>query len=180
MALIILARRRCVSYSTMRCDPITKQNIKRIGTWYQFRFRVVKTIDGANIGLTCSLSQKLIDALNSYGQLLLNKDIAVLIVFVYHHFANKKSAGSNKLCHDTFIKLKTVKHHSKGDKIHFGWGVTYSTKTLSRHSRLLYISAHILTFIQVYHMYWNLWEIYRLLEKLQGIICCQKGYCCKL
>ena len=30
--------------------------------------------------MTCGLSQQLIDALNSYGQLLLDKDIAISIV----------------------------------------------------------------------------------------------------
>ena len=44
-------------------------------------FRVVKTIDGA-ITTTCRvvLSQKPIDTLNSFGQLLLDKDIPVTIV----------------------------------------------------------------------------------------------------
>ena len=51
---------------------------------WQLLFRV-KTIDGANIGLTCGLSEKLIDALNSYGSRLLNKHIPVAIDLLYDH-----------------------------------------------------------------------------------------------
>ena len=41
------------------------------------------TIDGANIYLTCGLSQKWMVALNSYGQLLLKKDAPIAIIFTH-------------------------------------------------------------------------------------------------
>ena len=58
----------------------------QIRTLWQFSFRVVEMIGGANIGLTCGSIQKFVDALNSHGQRLLNKDIPVSIVFIYDHF----------------------------------------------------------------------------------------------
>ena len=67
------------------------------------------------------LSQQSIDALNSYGQLLLDKDIAISIVlFVTILQKNERS----HVCHDRFMKFKMNTYHSKSDEIHVGLGVT--------------------------------------------------------
>ena len=63
----------------------------------------VKATDVANVGLTCGLSQNVVDALISYGRILLDKDIPVAIVAMYYHFAKKKSAGNNMLVY--IVKL---------------------------------------------------------------------------
>ena len=43
--------------------------------------------------MTCGLGQQSIDELNSYGQLLLDKDIAIGIVFIYYH-STKQTKGT--------------------------------------------------------------------------------------
>ena len=65
------------------------------------------------------LSQQSIDALNSYGQLLLDKDIAISIVLSITMLQKKQ-----KVCHDRFMKFKMNRYHSKSDEIHVGLGVT--------------------------------------------------------
>ena len=65
------------------------------------------------------LSQQSIDALNSYGQLLLDKDIAISIVLSITMLQKKQ-----EVCHDRFIKFKMNRYHSKSDEIHVGLGVT--------------------------------------------------------
>ena len=68
----------------MRRDLVTRQSIKewhKLGLCNSSAFFVVKTIDGAIIS-TCNvaLSQKSIDALNSYEKLLLDKDSVITII----------------------------------------------------------------------------------------------------
>ena len=65
------------------------------------------------------LSQLSTDALNSYGQLLLDKDIAIRIVLFIPILQNKRY----HVCHDRFMKLK-MNRYSKSDEIHVGLGVT--------------------------------------------------------
>ena len=81
---------RCLPHSLMRCDLVTWQSIKelhKLGLGSSLAFWVVKTID---ITITSTwlvvLSQKLINALNAYGQLLLDKDIPITIILFFYHF----------------------------------------------------------------------------------------------
>ena len=69
------------------------------------------------------LSQKSMDALNSYGQLLLDKDIAITIV-LFINILQKKKKKCILLCHDIFMKFKTNRYYSKSDEIHLWLGVT--------------------------------------------------------
>ena len=84
MALLILVGRRSVSHSPMPCDVVTWQSIKewpKLGLGSSLAFWVVETVDGAITSTwLVVLSQKSIDALNSYGQLLFDKDITLTIV----------------------------------------------------------------------------------------------------
>ena len=66
------------------------------------------------------LSKQSIDALNSYGQLLLDKDIAIRIVLFITILQNK---NRYHVCHDRFMKFKMNRYHSKSDEIHVGLGV---------------------------------------------------------
>ena len=65
------------------------------------------------------LSQQSTDALNSYGQLLLDKDIAIRIVLFITILQNKRY----HVCHDRFMKFK-MNRYSKSHEIHVGLGVT--------------------------------------------------------
>ena len=67
------------------------------------------------------VSQQSIDALNSYGQLLFDKDIAIIIVSFITILQKNKSYH---VCHDRFMKFKMNRYHSKSDEIHVGLGVT--------------------------------------------------------
>ena len=67
------------------------------------------------------LSQQSIDALNSYGQLLLDKDIAISIVYLLPFYKRNKKYH---VCYDRFMKFRMNRHHSKSDDIHVGLGVT--------------------------------------------------------
>ena len=67
------------------------------------------------------LSQQSIDALNSYGQLLLDKDIVISIVLFITILQKKQKVPC---CHDRFMKFKMNRYHSKSDEIHVGLGVT--------------------------------------------------------
>ena len=67
------------------------------------------------------LSQKSIDALNSYGQLLLDKDIATTIVYLLPFYKTNKR---HHVCHDRFVKFKMNRYHSKSHEFHVGLGVT--------------------------------------------------------
>ena len=84
MAILIPVGRQSVSHSPMCCDLVTWQSIKewhRLGLGSSLVFWVVETADGAITSeWLVVLSQQSIDALNSYGQLLLDKDIAISIV----------------------------------------------------------------------------------------------------
>ena len=68
----------------MRRDRVTRQSIKerhKLGLGSSLAFWMVETIDGAiKSTWLVVLSQKAIDALNLYGQLLLDKDIPITIV----------------------------------------------------------------------------------------------------
>ena len=68
MALQIVVGRRSVSQPPMHCDLVTRQSIKE---WYKLTSTLLMV-----------LSQKSIDALDLYEQLLLNKDIPVTSVFL--------------------------------------------------------------------------------------------------
>ena len=66
----------------MRCDVVTRKSTKE---WHKsgssLAFSLVKTVDGTITSTwLVILSQKSIDALNSYGQLLFDKDIPITIV----------------------------------------------------------------------------------------------------
>ena len=67
------------------------------------------------------LSQQSIDALNSYGQLLLDKDIDISIVLFITILQKKKKYH---VCHDRFMKFKMNRYHNKSDGINVGLGVT--------------------------------------------------------
>ena len=93
----ILVGRRSVSHSTMPCDLVSWQSIKdwpKLGLGSSLAFWVVETVDGA---ITSTwfvvLSQKSIDALNSYGQLLFDKDITPTIVLFNTILQNKQNAS---------------------------------------------------------------------------------------
>ena len=67
------------------------------------------------------LSQQSIDALNSYGQLLLNKDNAIGIVLFISILQNQQKVPC---CHDRFMKFNMNRYHCENDEIHGGLGVT--------------------------------------------------------
>ena len=67
------------------------------------------------------LRQKSIDALNLYGQLLLDNDISIMIVLFITILQNLEN--SIKVCHDRFMKFKTNLYDTKSDEIHLGLGV---------------------------------------------------------
>ena len=70
-----------------------------------------------------------------FGQLLLDKDIAISIVlFITILQTNKRY----HVCQDRFMKFKMNRYHSKSDEIHVGLRVTFSTKTLSRRPVAIY------------------------------------------
>ena len=52
-----------------------------------------------------------------YGQLPLNKDILVLIVFIYSHVTKIQL---EVIYFATIVKFKTNEYHSKGDEIYSG------------------------------------------------------------
>ena len=68
------------------------------------------------------LSQKSIDNLNSYGQLLLDKDIPITIVLFITILQNQQKGVI--LFHDRLMKFKTNIYYSKSDEIDLGLGVT--------------------------------------------------------
>ena len=55
------------------------------------------------------LSQKSIDALNSYGQLLFDKDITLTIILFITILQNKQNASW--ICHNRFMKFKTTRYY---------------------------------------------------------------------
>ena len=66
------------------------QRMAQVGTWWQFS--ILGGWNGRrryNTVLTCGF-ESAIDALNSYGQLLLDKDIAIIIVFIFTILQNKQ------------------------------------------------------------------------------------------
>ena len=67
------------------------------------------------------LSQQSTDALNLYGQLLLNEDNAIGIVLSITILQNQQKVPC---CHDRFMKFKMNRYHCKNDEIHGGLGVT--------------------------------------------------------
>ena len=89
--------RRSVSHSPMPCDLVTWQSIKewpKLGLGSSLAFWVVETVDGAiTSAWLVVLSQKSIDALNSYGQLLFDKDITLTIVLFITILQNKQNAS---------------------------------------------------------------------------------------
>ena len=66
------------------------------------------------------LIQQLIDALNLYGQFLLDKDIAIRTALFITILQNKRC----HVCHDRFMKFKMNRYHSKSDEIRVGLGIT--------------------------------------------------------
>ena len=92
MASLILEGRRSVSHSPMRRDFVTRKSIKE---WHKLAldsslaFSVVKTVDGAITSpWLVIVIQKSINALNSYGQLLFDKDIPIMIILFITIFQN--------------------------------------------------------------------------------------------
>ena len=65
------------------------------------------------------LIQQSIDVLNSYGQLLLNKDNAIGIVLFITILQNQQKVTC---CQDKFMKFKMNRYHSKNEEIHGGGG----------------------------------------------------------
>ena len=104
MALLILGR-WSVSHA-MCCDLVAWQNMKK---WHRLRlvssllFWMVEMVDGTITLLwLVDLRQQSTDALNLYGQLLLDKDIAIRIVLFITILQNKRY----HVCHDRFMKFK--------------------------------------------------------------------------
>ena len=99
MALLILVGRRSVSHSSTRYDLVTWQSIKewhKLGLGGCSAFWVVETEGGAITSTWLVVSgQKSIDALNSDGQLLLDKDIAIKIALFIAILQNKKGIKYN-------------------------------------------------------------------------------------
>ena len=97
MALLILVDRRSVSHSPMPCDLVTWQSTKewpKLGLGSSLAFWVVETVDGAITSTwLVGLSKKSIDALNSYGQLLFDKNITLTIVLFITILQNKQNAS---------------------------------------------------------------------------------------
>ena len=97
MALLTPVGRRSVSHSPTRCDLVTWQSIKewhKLGLGSSLAFWVIETVDGAITSTwLVVLSQKSIDTLNSYGQLLLDKDIAIMIVLFINILQNKQKVS---------------------------------------------------------------------------------------
>ena len=67
------------------------------------------------------LSKKPIDALNSYGQIPLDKDIAITIFYLLPFYKTNKKYHA---CHDRFMKFKMNRYHSKSHEIRVGLGAT--------------------------------------------------------
>ena len=171
MVLKILVGRRSDSHSRMRCDLVTWQSIKE---WHRFRlisnlgFWAVEMVDGAITSQWLVVSsQQSIYALNSYGQLLLDKDNAIRVVLFITIFETNKRYH---VCHDRFMNFKMNRYHSKSDEIHEGLGITKSTK-FCLDDRLLYIFQISQLRCGSFIFTENLREIFGLLEKLQGFIC---------
>ena len=86
-----------VSHSPMPCDLLTWQSLKewpKLGLGSSLAFWVVETVDGAITSTwLVILSQKSIDALNSYGQLLFDKDITLTIVLFIIILQNKQNTS---------------------------------------------------------------------------------------
>ena len=97
MALLILVRRQSVSHSSMPCDLVTWQSIKewpKLGLGSSLAFWVVEKVDGAITSTwLVVLSQISIDVLNSYVQLLFDKDISLMIVLFIIILQNKQKAS---------------------------------------------------------------------------------------
>ena len=116
------------------------------------------------------LGQKSIDVLNPYGQLLLDKYIAITIVLLITILQNYQICIM--LCHDRFMKFKPNRYHSKNsksDEIHLGLEVTYSTKTLSRRPVALYFRTKFNFYVSLLYSLKNweksahFWERYKVL-----------------
>ena len=175
MALLILVGRRSVSHSPSHCDLATWQSIKE---WHMLRlvislsFWVVETVDGA---ITSSwlvvLSQQSIDALNSYEQLLLDKNITIRIVlFITILQTNKRY----HVCHNRFMKFKMNRYHSKNDVIHRNrWKLCLDV-------RLLYIFAHNSTSRWVCYLHWKFERNLQTSGKITRVYIIKKWYCRKL
>ena len=71
------------------CYTTKHQRMAKLGLGNSLVFWVVRKIDSANFDVTCGLSPKPINALNSFGQLLLNNDIPVAIVLLSVFYTNK-------------------------------------------------------------------------------------------
>ena len=85
-------------------------------------FWVVKTIDVANIDMTCGWVRNWLMQWISMGNFCWKIYLPPLFLFFITILQN--SAGSNLLCHDRFMKFRTNKYYSRSDKIHLGLGVT--------------------------------------------------------
>ena len=156
MALLILVGRRSVSHSPMPCDVVTWQSIKewpKLGLGSSLAFWVVETVDGAITSTwLVVLSQKSIDALNSYGQLLFDKDITLTIVLFITILQNKQNAlcfvtinSWNSRRIDIIVKA-TKSFRVRGNVI---------DKNFCLDVRLLYIFAHHSTFRLVCYIHWK-------------------------
>ena len=86
-----------VFHTPMPCDLVTWQSVKewpKLGLGSSLAFWVVETVNGAITSTwLVGLSQKAIDALNSYGQLLFDKDITLTIVLFITILQNKQNAS---------------------------------------------------------------------------------------
>ena len=63
---------------------------------------------------------------------------------------------------------KFSNYYSKNNDIHLSLGL-HNRRELSLDARLLYISAHNSISLRVYYISWKFRDIYRLLEKWQGV-----------
>ena len=172
MALLILVGRRSVSHFPIPCDLVTWQSIKewpKLGLGSSLAFWVVETVDGA-ITLTwlVVLSQISIDALNSYGQLLFDKDITLTIVLFITILQNKQNAScfvTIDSCDSRRIDIivKAMKSFRvRGNVIDENFVKTSGCSIFLHIVLLLGWSVIIIE---------NFRKICRLLEKLQGFIC---------